>query len=347
MRIAAVEHSIPSLQVTNDDIIKELLARSARHLDVPSSALLARTLEALFKRSRSVVRYRHVAPEKAIDFGVDAGRQAIATAGMVPEDIDLLIYVGVSRGFLEPATANVFQHELGFTKATCFDVLDACASWVRAFDVARCFLKAKAYRRIMILSCETSGAEHCMPVIENLRQLSYSFPALTIGEAATATILVEDDDDDDDEYYSTFRSNGANYLLCGIPLPNFDDYTRDYDKGTPKLLELYSYADELLSRVFKDLVQHYHDISAINSYRPDFFTGHSASEAVSESAIDAIGLPKELGYCTHSRYGNTVSSSVPLALSLAAKEGRLLRGQRVMIGFGSAGTSTAWIRFRY
>ena len=126
-RPAAVEHSGPSLQVTNDDIIKELLARSARHLDVPSSALLARTLEALFKRSRSVVRYRHVAPEKAIDFGVDAGRQAIATAGMVPEDIDLLIYVGVSRGFLEPATANVFQHELGFTKATCFDVLDACA----------------------------------------------------------------------------------------------------------------------------------------------------------------------------------------------------------------------------
>ncbi|MEI6368082.1 MAG: hypothetical protein WCP23_13440 [Planctomycetota bacterium] len=127
MRIAAVEHSIPSLQVTNDDIIKELLARSARHLDVPSSALLARTLEALFKRSRTLVRYRHVAPEKAIDFGVDGGRQAIATAGMVPEDIDLLIYVGVSRGFLEPATANVFQHEFGFTKATCFDVLDACA----------------------------------------------------------------------------------------------------------------------------------------------------------------------------------------------------------------------------
>ena len=75
------------------------------------------------------------------------------------------------------------------------------------------------------------GAGH-MPVIENLRQLSYSFPALTIGESATATILVEDDDDD--EYYSTFRSNGANYLLCGIPLPNFDDYTRDYDKGTPR-----------------------------------------------------------------------------------------------------------------
>ena len=68
-----------------------------------------------------------MAPEKAIDFGVDGGRQAIATAGMVPEDIDLLIYVGVSRGFLEPATANVFQHEFGFTKATCFDVLDACA----------------------------------------------------------------------------------------------------------------------------------------------------------------------------------------------------------------------------
>ena len=103
------------------------LTERVRHLDVPSSALLARSLETLFKRSRTFVRYRHLAPEKAIDFGVDAGRQAIATAGMVPEDIDLLIYVGVSRGFLEPAKANVFQYELGFTKATCFDVLDACA----------------------------------------------------------------------------------------------------------------------------------------------------------------------------------------------------------------------------
>ena len=77
---------------------------------------------------------------------------------MEPTEIDLLIYVGVGRGFIEPATANVFQDLIGLRSATCFDILDACASWLRAVHVARAFIASGAYRHIMILNAE-SGAQ--------------------------------------------------------------------------------------------------------------------------------------------------------------------------------------------
>ena len=59
-----------------------------------------------------------------------------------------------SGGYIEPATANVFQKILKLNKATCFDILDACASWLRAIHVAHSFIKTGMYKRVMILNCE-------------------------------------------------------------------------------------------------------------------------------------------------------------------------------------------------
>lgn len=345
MRIAAVEHALPSTRVTNDMVVNELLERSHGHLNPISAELVKRLTQVLFKKSKTSIRYRRSNDEKAIDFGMDAALHALAAAEMTPNDIDLLIYVGVGRGFLEPATANVFQHELGMARSTCFDVLDACASWMRGFDIARSFIKAGQYRSIMVLSCEMNTKEYGRPVISDPRQLTHYYPTLTIGEAATATILVADDADD--EYYSTFRSDGSNHLLCQIPLPNLENYTYRQKLEDARPLEFYSYGEELFEQVFEDLTEHYRDSPEINALAPDLVLSHAASDAMTERVMKAIGLPPELAYYTHMNYGNTVSSSVPLALSLASKDNRLKRGDRILFGFGSAGTTTVWTRFRY
>lgn len=345
MRIAAVEHALPSTRVTNDMVVSELLERSKKHLNPISAALVKRLSQVLFKKSKTSVRYRRNGTEKAIDFGIEAARRALGAAEMPSSDIELLIYVGVGRGFLEPATANVFQHELGMSRATCFDVLDACASWMRGFDIARSFIQSGQYRSVMILSCEMNTEEYGKFVISDPRQLAHYYPTLTIGEAATATILVADDTDD--EYHSTFRSDGANYLLCQIPLPNLENYTYRHKLKDARPLEFYSYGEELFEQVFGDLIKHYKDSPQIQAFKPDLAVSHAASDAMTERVMDAIGLPREKAYYTHMNYGNTVSSSVPLALSLAVKDNRLARGDRILFGFGSAGTSTVWTRFRY
>ena len=74
---------------------------------------------------------------------------------------------------------------------------------------------------------------------------------------------------------------------------------------------------------------------------------HAASDAMSQKVIQSCNLGEEKGYNTHRRFGNTVSASVPLAMGLALKEGKLKNNTNVLIGFGSAGVSTAWCKFKF
>jgi len=145
MRFCAVEYAVPTKLVTNTEIIQEIISRSTRYLTQKALDLLALRLDELFKKSVTDVRYHRAKNERAIQFGIEAGKNALASSNMSPKDIDLLIYVGVGRGYIEPATANVFQKILKLNKATCFDILDACASWLRAIHVAHSFIKTGMY----------------------------------------------------------------------------------------------------------------------------------------------------------------------------------------------------------
>ena len=115
--------------------------------------------------------------------------------------MDLLIYTGVARGWLEPATANLFQAELGLTNATCFDILDACASWIRSMAVADSFLQQGTYKTVMILTCELSANEYAEHELKSVEELESFFSGYTIGEAATATILTADEPDNQDQVF--------------------------------------------------------------------------------------------------------------------------------------------------
>ena len=189
MRYCAVEYAIPSKRVTNTEIIQQIAARSKDYLTAKALNLLEFKLDELFKKSVTSIRYHRAKNEKAIQFGIDAGKKALESAGMSSKDIDLLIYVGVGRGYIEPATANVFQERLKLKRAACFDILDACASWLRAIHVAHSFIKSGMYKNIMVLNCEFNFREYANFEFKSLKDIEFNFPTFTIGEAATATIV--------------------------------------------------------------------------------------------------------------------------------------------------------------
>ncbi|MBW2265879.1 MAG: hypothetical protein JRF28_06915, partial [Deltaproteobacteria bacterium] len=95
MRYCAVEYAIPSKLVTNTEIIQEIISRSKRYLTEKALNLLELRLDELFKKSVTSVRYHRAKNERAIQFGIEAGKKALKSSGMSPNDIDLLIYVGV------------------------------------------------------------------------------------------------------------------------------------------------------------------------------------------------------------------------------------------------------------
>ncbi len=345
MRYCAIEHALPSKCVTNGDIIQEVIARSKRYLTQKALDLLAATLDELFKKSTTSIRYHRAKDEKAIQFGIEAGRKALESSNMSPNDIDLLIYVGVGRGYIEPATANVFQQILSLKKATCFDILDACASWLRAIHVAHSFIKTGAYRNVMILNCECAVREYANFELKSLKDLEYNFPTFTLGEAATATIVT--DSDRDDEYYASFKTWGGQHKLCKVPLPNLKDYSDGEFRKDIEPLKFFSYGEKLFRFAFSKICKHYREDAVLKTFKHEITFSHAASDAMSERVVKLCKLGPEKSYNTHKRFGNTVSASVPLAMSLAMKEGRLKDNTNVLIGFGSAGISTAWCKFKF
>jgi 3-oxoacyl-[acyl-carrier-protein] synthase III len=345
MRYCAIEYAIPSKLVTNGEIIQEIIARSKRYLTQKALNLLALRLDELFKKSVTSVRYHRAKSERSIQFGIEAGKKALESANMAPRDIDLLIYVGVGRGYIEPATANVFQKILNLNKATCFDILDACASWLRAIHVAHSFIKSGMYKNIMIMNCEFNFREYANFEFKSLKDIEFNFPTFTIGEAATATIVT--DSEQDDEYYASFRTWGDRHNLCKIPLPHFSEYSDGELRSEIQPLTFFSYGEKIFRFVFSRLCKHYREDAALTSFTHEIVFSHAASDAMSEKVIQSCKLGQEKGYNTHKRFGNTVSASVPLAMGCALQEGRLKNNTNVLIGFGSAGVSTAWSKFRF
>jgi 3-oxoacyl-[acyl-carrier-protein] synthase III len=253
--------------------------------------------------------------------------------------------VGVGRGCIEPATANVFQKLLKLDKATCFDILDACASWLRAIHVAHSFIKTGMYKRVMILNCEFNFREYVDFEFKSLKDIEFNFPIFTIGEAATATIV--DDSEEDDEYYATFKTWGGQHNLCKIPLPHFSEFSDGELRNEIPSLTFFSYGEKLFRFVFSRLCRHYRGDAILNSFKHEIVFSHAASDAMSQKVIQSCNLGEEKGYNTHKRFGNTVSASVPLAMACAMKEGKLQDNTNALIGFGSAGVSTAWCKFKF
>lgn len=345
MRYCAVEYAIPSKLVTNTEIIQEIIVRSKRYLTEKALNLLEFKLDELFKKSVTSVRYHRAKNEKAIQFGIEAGKKALRSADISPNDIDLLIYVGVGRGYIEPATANVFQKLLKLNRATCFDILDACASWLRAIHVAHSFIKTGMYRNIMIMNCEFNFREYANFEFKSVKDIEFNFPTFTIGEASTATIVSASEEDD--EYYASFRTWGDRHTLCKIPLPHFNEYSDGELRNEIQPLTFFSYGEKIFRFVFSRLCKHYRDDAVLNQFHHEIVFSHAASDAMSDKVIESCKLGMDKGYNTHKRFGNTVSASVPLAMACAMKDGRLRHGTNVLTGFGSAGVSTAWSKFKF
>jgi 3-oxoacyl-[acyl-carrier-protein] synthase III len=345
MKILTVQHTHPSRKVTNDDVLEYARELNKHRLDADQLASLEKRARQFLRIAGTKERYISDGTEKAIDLVLEAGRKALKDAELAPEDIEFLIYVGVGRGWVEPAMANVVQAELGLVNAACFDVMDACASWLKALQVAHSFTRSGAYKTGMIVNCEASLTGYGDFNLNKLEDLDHMFAAFTVGEASTATIIGNDDPDDD--FYFNFKTFGEHFGLCMIPMENMEDFiTGPKDpRYTPG--KFFSLSRELITTTLDFVVDTYHNDPKLAHGNYDVIFGHAASEKACQIAARRLGLPYEKLVSTHPRFGNTVSASVPVGMSLALQEDKLHRGDKTLIIIGSAGISVGFASFTY
>ena len=336
MRIESVAVKLPSRKVTNDDIFAFIEEASPDVSRVVRQTYLRMTRTLLDKCGAKTRFIRDKEKkEKAQELILAAMREALAKASMDKDDIDLIIYCGVGKGFLEPANAYFYADAMKM-HASCYDVVDACMSWIRALEIAYHFLMFGKYQRIMVINGEFNAYDHGFPElfeIQSLSQLEYTFPTYTIGEAASATILTRSGN----EWTFDFKSVPALCDLCTIPLEGYRDYVNGSKKfglnGINKFVsfggQLFSNADKYLTDLLRQCVK---DVD-----EPVLYIPHAASsKAYESSARGFIDLDKMFTR-VFPEYGNLVSASVPAGIHLALEEGRLKRGDKIVLCPASAG----------
>jgi 3-oxoacyl-[acyl-carrier-protein] synthase III len=343
MRIRAIRHAVPGRRVTNQDLVDAVLRRSTQLAPAERDELALRITGHL-EASGARRRFHRAPGERAIDFAIAAGRAAIDAADIDPEDIQLLIFVGVGRGFVEPATASVLQPALGLARATCFDILDACASWLRGLEIAHLYLSSGRARNAMLVNCEFNFQEYVPLEFASLPSLDHVWAGFTIGEAATAAVVSADGPDD---FHARFSSAGEHNDLCRINLPHAAEFVPGNHVNGWKPLTFYSNSKRLNYHAIQQLTDLYAADARARDAAHDIIFGHSASVPAALAVAERLGLDIRKHFDVFPEYGNTVSASLPLAMSLACDEGRLERGQRVLLLMASAGITTGYATFTF
>lgn len=264
-----------------------------------------------------------------LDMALEASRKALAQAeaqGIGVKDLDLILYCGVCRQYVEPATATVLHGMLGLERATAFDISDACLGFIDGWMVADAMIASGRARRALVVSAEagTHYGRLSMKAMLNGGDPRVHFASLTLGDGAAAAVLAPRGGRPDGFLKGMRETHGEHHDLCIIP--------RSEEPMT-------SHASRLLSvglRHFEENARAVIHASGWTVDDVDLVVPHQASSTVIERGREALGLSPDKVAVTLDRFGNMASVAVPFALSRAVEEGKVGKGSRVLIsGFGS------------
>jgi 3-oxoacyl-[acyl-carrier-protein] synthase III len=347
MKMASVKAALPSRKVSNDDIVA-LIEQHSRSTFSGNLGDALHKIRFYLGYAGSDVRHWLGETETPLQLLRRATDEALEEAGLRKDDVDLLIYTGIGRGFIEPGGAYHTAAALDIKRAHCFDVLDACMSWTRALHVVSSFFQAKTYKTALLVNaefnmCDGGAVYPAVFKLPDLASIEWSFPAYTLGEAASAAVLTADSDD---RWSFAFSSRPDLADLCNVPLPGYQGYCRPSDRvarnGVGRFtsfgFDLHLQGNPEAIDVFRRLDVPTREIEAV-------FT-HASSKREWDNMAESVGIRDRLWH-TYPYSGNVVSASIPVGIASAVAAGRVKRGDRVAGWVGSAGMSFGAFSFVY
>ncbi len=347
MIISSIAAGFPSLRVTNDELLQQIAVMNEalpkqeviQYCERIGERLRRAGAEARFYRDRSQNEAAYPILKRAVHC-------ALQDAGLTGNDIDLLIYCGVGRGFLEPAMAYFVASDFGMS-CDCFDIVDACMSWVRALQVVYNFFASGRYARALVINAEFNVYEHGYPSLTKIAspsQWEYTYPAFTIGEAATATVLTASNA----KWDFHFRSIPQNVNLCTIPLSGFSGFSPNpaLDLAPNGIDSFMCFGDAISGRGMRAMLKFIAEVYPQKGIFHKWFPHLATAEPYKRAEKD-LGSSVSFYTKTFASYGNLVSASIPVAMHSASREGELNRGDRIVLCPISAGMSMALVDFAY
>jgi len=274
---------------------------------------------------RSGIRQRHVAADGELtsNLAAKAAERALADAGLAASDLDVIIVGTTTPDMIFPATATRVQALLGATAAVAFDIQAACSGFVYGLSVADNFIKAGQFDNALVIGAETFSR------IVNWKDRS---TCVLFGDGAGAAVLQVGDGEDGRGILSThIRSDGRHVDILVM---------KDGPSTSRTLGDMHMAGREVFRHAVVNLTGIVHETlkpHGLTLDDVDWLVPHQANKRILDGTARKLGLPPERVVITIDRHANTSAASVPLALDEAVRDGRIQRGQLVLMEAMGAG----------
>lgn len=292
---------------------------------------------------RTGIERRHVIAddEATSDMIVRAARSALADAKLTPDDLDMIIVATLSGDYKMPATACIVQAKLGAKNIMSFDVNAACSGFLYNIHIADQFIKTGAYKNILIC-----GAENLTRILNYKDRET----CILFGDGAGAFVLSRAEATDENVILTAHcHAEGVHAQLLwaeggGTKLPFSQEVL---DKGSHfmqmKGKEIFKNATRTMATCCNEALT----TAGFTADQVDWIVPHQANLRITEAVANQFDFPLEKVVSTVHETGNTSAASIPIAFDMAYRDGRLKRGQLILLtGFGAGLTSgSALLRF--
>jgi 3-oxoacyl-[acyl-carrier-protein] synthase-3 len=275
-------------------------------------------------KERTGISERHIAAEGELtsDLGIAAAKRALAAAEIDGSDIDLIILATSTPDQTFPATAVTIQAALGATQGAAFDIQAVCSGFVYALTTADNFLKSGQHKRALVIGAET---------FSRILDWDDRGTCVLFGDGAGAVVV--------EAQRQTGGKAGEDRGIIGSLLRSDGRYKNMlYVDGGPSSSktvghlrmqgrEVFRFAVGAIAEVIDDTLKAY-DLTPNDI---DWFVPHQANKRILDGTAKKLGIPPEKIVMTLEKHGNTSAASIPLALDTAINDGRIKKGDLVLM----------------
>jgi 3-oxoacyl-[acyl-carrier-protein] synthase III len=315
--IAGTGRYLPARVLTNDDLAKSVATSDE------------------WIRSRTGIAQRHVAAddEKTSDLALAASRPALEAARLSPQDVDLIIVATTTPDMVFPSTACILQAKLGARGGAAFDVQAVCAGFVYALTIADKMVSSGAARNALVV-----GAE----IYSRILDWSDRGTCVLFGDGAGAAVLLPSDEPG--ILASKLHADGAYSDILCVP----GHVSGGQVSGRPYVhmdgQHVFKFAVKVLAEAAQDALA----LAGLPISAIDWLIPHQANLRIMDATAKKLHVPPERVVVTVDKHANTSAASIPLALDVAVRDGRIERGQHVMmVGVGGGFTwGSVLVRWR-
>jgi 3-oxoacyl-[acyl-carrier-protein] synthase-3 len=281
------------------------------------------------------IRSRHYVDDalQASDLATEAGQRTLRLAGATCADVDLLVWGSASQDLVEPATAHIVAAKLGLN-CPVFDVKNACNSFLNALQVGAALLATRSYRTALVVTGESPSRAIRWSVGDQAGFIE-SAPGYTMGDAGAAVLLTYDEDCEG-IFYQDHRAWSHHWSIATLPgggsmHPRGDEWTYFSGDGSRLRDTFQSIGPGLFTDALARTNLRYEDFAAIFC--------HQVTQPFLELFCREAGLPMNRLLLTVAETGNVASATLPMQLAMALEQGRVRRGDQVMLAGLAGGLS--------